>query len=93
MNSIITEHTKNCFLCGNPNVEEHHIFFGTANRNLSDRYGLVVPLCNKHHTGSAECPHKNRVIDLLLKYTGQMAFEKKHGDREDFRRTFGKSYL
>lgn len=93
MKSIITDYTENCFLCGSTSVEEHHIFFGTANRKLSDRYGLVVPLCNKHHTGSGECPHRNRTIDLLLKYVGQEAYEKTHGSREDFRRTFGKSYL
>lgn len=30
---------------------------------------------------------------IVTEYTGQMAFEKVYGDREDFRRIFGKSYL
>ena len=69
------------------------MFFGTADRAKSDKYHLVVPLCNKHHTGSAECPHRNRIIDLSLKMWGQAIYEQKIGTRGDFRKDFRKSYL
>lgn len=82
-----------CIFCGSHNVEIHHVFFGTGNRQKSDIYGFVVPLCNKHHTGGGDCPHRNRIIDLALKCWGQSVFEKELGTRQDFRNVFGKSYL
>ena len=93
MKSCIVEDTEHCLFCNSPNVEEHHVFFGTANREVADRYHLVVPLCNKHHTGSGDCPHRNRIIDLALKCWAQSIYEMNFGDRNDFRKEFGKSYL
>lgn len=93
MKSILVEDTEHCIFCFDSNAEEHHIFFGVANRPIADKYHLVVPLCNKHHTGSADCPHKNRIIDLTLKCWAQSVYELKIGNRSDFRRDFGKSYL
>lgn len=37
---------------GTPNVHRHHIFEGTANRQLSDEDGLWVPLSYEHHEGN-----------------------------------------
>lgn len=93
MKSILVEDTEHCVFCGSSNVEEHHVFFGTANRAMAEKYHLTIPACNKHHTGSADCPHKNRIIDLALKCWAQTVYELKIGDRSDFRRDFGKSYL
>lgn len=93
MQSILVDDTEYCIFCSSNNVEEHHVFFGTSNRAVADKYHLTVPVCNKHHTGSAECPHKNRIIDLALKCWAQSIYELKIGDRNDFRRDFGKSYL
>ena len=93
MKSILVDDMERCLFCGSNNVEVHHIYFGVANRPIADRHKLVVPLCNKHHTGSAECPHKNRIVDLALKCWAQSIYELKIGDRDDFRRDFGKSYL
>ena len=52
MAKSIIQSEKKCFICGSPYVEEHHIFFGTANRRLSESRGLKCWLCNYHHTGS-----------------------------------------
>lgn len=49
--SIIVDCMDNCFVCSSPYVEVHHIMYGTANRKLSDKYGLIVPLCQEHHRG------------------------------------------
>lgn len=87
------EDMKHCIFCGKPYAEEHHIFFGTANRKISEKYGLKVPLCGEEHRESANSPHKNRIVDLALKCWGQSLFEKEIGTREEFRKTFGKSYL
>lgn len=91
--SIITDNMEQCYICGSPYVNIHHVFFGTANRKMSDKYKLVVPLCVKHHTGSLDSVHRNRELDLNLKRIAQETFEAKKGSREDFIRIFGKSWL
>lgn len=91
MKSIIQKE-KRCFACGTPYVEEHHIFFGTANRKLSEKYGLKIWLCPKHHRTGPEAVHRNRTIDLEYKQIGQQVFEETH-TREEFINIFGKSYL
>ena len=93
MKSIIVTDTEHCIFCFNGLVEEHHVFFGTANRDLAEKYHLTVPLCNKHHTGSGDSPHRNRIIDLALKCWAQTVYENQIGSREQFRKEFGKSYL
>lgn len=81
-----------CYICGCCRVHAHHIFFGTANRKISDRYGYIAPLCSEHHTGSNGV-HLNRDLDLHLKRIAQEHFENHHGTRDNFIKTFGKSYM
>jgi hypothetical protein len=90
--SIIVDCMDNCFVCGSPYVEIHHVIYGTANRKLSDMYGLVVPLCHEHHTGQTGV-HFNRDFDLYLKKLAQRKFEAVYGANKGFREVFGKSYL
>ncbi|MGD6877863.1 hypothetical protein [Bacillus infantis] len=90
--SVIFEDMKHCFVCGSPYVQVHHIFYGTANRKLSDKYGYIAPLCAEHHTGSNGV-HFNKHLDMHLKKLSQEHFERQIGAREEFRRVFGKSYL
>ena len=92
LHSIITEDIEHCLICGHPEVAIHHVFYGTANRKMSDQYALIVPLCERHHTG-AEGVHRFREKDLALKQKGQRAFENHYGSREVFIRTFGRNYL
>lgn len=93
MKSIIQD-KKECYFCKTTqNLEDHHIFFGTANRKVSEKYGLKVWLCHDHHTGTNESVHQSKLMDRCLKILGQEFYECNYGDRNDFRRDFGKSYL
>ena len=85
MRSII-QSEKQCFICRNPHyVELHHIFYGTANRKLSDRYGLTVWLCPYHHRGSAGA-HFNPRLDAYLREVAELRFKEEYP--YDFRRLF-----
>ena len=90
--SIMGYNMDNCLVCGSPYVQVHHVIYGTANRKLSDKYGLVVPLCQEHHTGQTGV-HHNKKFDLFLKKEAQKKYEQNYGNGEDFKRIFGKSYL
>jgi hypothetical protein len=70
----------------------HHVYFGTANRKMSERYGMKVWLCPYCHTIGKNSVHHNRDVDLKLKQEYQTLFEKTHS-REEFMRTFGRNYL
>ena len=83
---------ESCVVCGNPHINHHHVFYGVANRKISDRYGYIIPLCQKHHTGNGGI-HFNKDMDLHWKQRAQRHFEANHGTRDDFRRIFGRSYL
>lgn len=88
MDSII-QRERECYICGTTNnLTEHHLISGTSNRALSEQYGLKVCLCMKHH----EEAHQDRSIGLMFKRLGQMHFERFH-TREDFIKTFGKSFM
>ena len=91
MKSIITS-CKECYICNSPNVELHHIFFGTGNRKISDKYGLVVYLCSEHHRGQSGVHGGNRDLDLDLKRRGQRAFERKYSHKQ-FMELIKKNYL
>ena len=74
------------------NLEEHHIIYGTANRKLSEKYGLKVYLCREHHREGPAAVHQNKVVDMLLKGTAQQEFEKTHS-RAEWMQIFGKNFL
>ncbi len=67
--------TCECWLCGRNGcgdpLDAHHIF-GGANRKLSDRYGLVVPLCHKRcHESGPDAVHRNAETAQRLHEWGQ----------------------
>lgn len=89
-----------CYLCmllhsdrsiKNPR-HEHHAIFGTANRRLSEKYGLKVYLCLDHHENGPEAVHRNKETALLIKINAQTAFESRWPEL-NFREIFGKNYL
>ena len=84
MKSIIQK-DKECYICRSPYVEEHHVFYGSANRSLSERYGLKIYLCPRHHRGSAGV-HFNPKLDRELKEVAEKKFREKYP--YDFRRLF-----
>lgn len=73
-------------------LEEHHVMEGTANRKLSEHYGLKVYLDPEHHRLSRESPHQSKEIDGLLHRAAQKAFEGQHS-HEEWMETFGKNYI
>ena len=90
--SIIVNSMDNCFVCGSPYVEEHHVLYGTANRKLSTKYKLVVPLCHEHHRGQTGV-HFNRDFDIAIKKLAQEKFNAVYGANTSFQEVFGKNYL
>lgn len=98
MKSILQEKDGRCYLCmmlhgdhSRKTTQEHHVIYGTANRKLSEKYGLKVYLCLYHHEEGPEAVHKNAQMSLLLKIKAQRAFRKKFPDL-DWMKIFGKNY-
>lgn len=94
MSKSILQNEKACYICGaTSNLHLHHIFYGMANRKISDAEGCVVYLCQPHHTGAISV-HNYRKLDLTLKAKCQIEWQKQNKKtKEDFIKRFGKSYL
>lgn len=93
MKSIVTDYTDICIFCGRPAECEHHLIFGRGLRNLAEQDGLKVPCCNNCHNMGKERIHENPMAEKLSKMLGQALWENNYGDRDDFRKRYGKSYL
>lgn len=89
--SNLQEDTEYCFICGRYGTEIHHVFFGTANRKLSDKYGMVIGLCYNHHRGNKGV-HHNRELDLKVKRMAQERFMQVYPEL-DFLAVYGRNYL
>lgn len=78
MNSIVTEYNGICFFCGRQADGEHHLIFGTAGRELSDKDGLKVPVCNNCHNMGDKLHriHDNPMAEKLSKMLGQAVWER-----------------
>ncbi len=70
-----------CYLCAAlhndytyKQTEEHHVVFGSGQRELSEEYGLKVQLCKVHHKYGEEAAHTNREVRELLCRDAQAAF-------------------
>lgn len=90
MESIITNDMNHCFICGRPYPQKHHAMNG-ANKKKSEKYGLMVPLCERHHTGD-EGVHRKPERMLAMRQLAQIKFEKIYS-HELWLQEFGKSYL
>ena len=92
MADSILQSEKECWFCGRTNgLECHHVFEGTANRKISEKYGLKVWLCHEHHTGDGGAQY-DRERNLQLKQAAQKAFEQLHS-HEEWMRLIRKNYL
>ena len=89
---IIQEDMDYCIVCGRYGTEIHHIFYGTANRKLSTKYGLICGLCYDHHRGKYGVHNGNSELDKGMKQMAQRRFIETYPN-EDFLRIFGKNYL
>lgn len=100
MKSIMQDkETHQCYLCmlldkdySVKQTQEHHVIFGTANRKMSEKYGLKVYLCLNHHTAGRESVHKNAGIAMILKRRAQIEFQRKWNGIS-FREIFGQNYI
>lgn len=90
--SVIQPGLSECYICGNPNVAWHEVFEGTANRQKSIKWGMVIALCPWHHNTSNYSFHYNKDMQLRIKQEAQRKFQEVYPD-EDFIEIFGKNYL
>lgn len=101
--SIITNDTAHCIICGREAVQ-HHAISGTSGRQLADADKLTIPLCPIHHNmDSKESVHLNPAIARWSKIVGQLAWElemvstgqAKNKDEalQKFRKRYGKSFM
>lgn len=87
-----------CWLCGRNGASDpldaHHIF-GGANRTLSEKYGLVVPLCHARcHELGKQAVHRNKeTMNRLRRWGQEKAMQEQGWSIDDFRRVFGRNYL
>lgn len=79
--------------CKTYELQWHHIIHGTANRALSDRYGLTCWLCMSCHKllHSSRSPYW-REVDAQLKATAQRQFENRYG-HDKWMEIFKKNYI
>lgn len=89
--SVFTDDLEHCYLCGKPRGHLHEIIYG-KNRINSIKYNFVIPLCANHHTGK-DGIHFNKDLDLYYKRLCQIYFENNIGNRIEFIKIFGRSYL
>ena len=88
--SILQPNVEECFITGSRiNLERHHVYHGSANRKLAEKYGCWVWLRSDIHKTLHD---KDKELDRYLQQECQKKFEETH-TREEFRKIFGKSYL
>lgn len=81
MKSILTKYEQYSVFSGSPKETDHHLIFGRGGawRNLSEKFGLKIPLLNKEHNmssnGTMHQIHDNVAAEKLSKMLGQVAFE------------------
>ena len=92
MTKSIMQTEKRCYLCNRETgLERHHVMSGTANRKLSEKYGLWVWLCHECHTGTDGAQY-DRSKNIQLRQDAQFVFENLHGHRM-WMSTFGRNYI
>ena len=89
-----------CYLCillngdctTRTGLQEHHVMSGTANRKLSEKYGIKVYLCIQHHIFGPSAVHNNINMQRILQRKAQETFEKRYS-HEKWMEDFGKNFL
>lgn len=65
--SIFTSDMHICYITGaTQNVEPHHIF-GSSNKELSEKYGFLLPLRSDWHRGTTYSIHEDRSLSVTYK--------------------------
>lgn len=95
MKSIL-QSEKKCYFCQREyGLHEHHIFEGTANRQVSENNGFKVWLCGFHHNESEYGVHGaygDNLREELHKNCEKKYLELGH-TREEFIKLIGQDFL
>jgi len=90
---VVKKRKKACALCGKKasdgvGLTTHHVFHGNRFKHVSERYGMLLTLCDDCHKRL----HSSRELDKQVQKACQLAFEERYS-REEFTAVFGKSWL
>ncbi|TCU59980.1 hypothetical protein EDD61_10917 [Longicatena caecimuris] len=89
----IMQTDKECYITHSRiNLHKHHIFYGTANRKKSEKWGCWVYLTAEYHNMSDYGVHFDKDLDLRLKRECQERFEALYG-HDMFMMVFHRNYL
>ena len=88
--SIFTNNLNQCYYCKAPKNDLHEIF-GGCRRQVSMKYGLVLPLCRNCHSRI----ENDEEIKLEMKKKAELKFFEIYQPFgiDDFIKIFGKNYL
>jgi len=95
MANSILQAEKVCYITGSiNNIHKHHIYFGSANRKISEDNGFWIYLQGCWHNQSEFGVHGKygHALDIQLKQMCQAEYEKTHS-REEFIKLIGRNYL
>ena len=93
MPKSIMQTEKECYITHSTlELHKHHIFYGTANRKKSEKWGCWVWLTAKYHNMSDHGVHFDKALDLQLKQECQRRFEALYG-HDTFMMVFHRNYL
>ena len=70
----MTDDYYTCYVCGRRADEMHHVMHG-SDKKLSERMGLMVPLCRECHS---KVHHQGGELDRTLKQEAQRTFIRKY---------------
>ena len=95
MKSIIPDNDEFCYLCKKqglliPGTDTHHMIFGTANRKLSEKDGLKINLCHRHHM---RLHQQGEYKEELQKLAQQKWMEVYERGVDEWIKRYGKSFL
>lgn len=86
--SIITNNLKICYVCQKRKKDDLNEVFEGSNRQMSMKYGLVIPICRTCHTEY----DLNKELRQKYQREAQKIFEEKYG-HDLFMQEFKKNYL
>lgn len=93
MSKSIMQAEKECYITHSKNdLHKHHIFYGTANRKKSEKWGCWCWLRSDWHNMADYGVHFNHALDIQLKQDCQRKFEALYG-HDKFIEVFHRNYL
>jgi hypothetical protein len=82
-----------CQICGGMPVARHEVFFGTANRRLSIKWGFLAWLCPFCHQNTQLGVHFNKAVRQKMQREYQKEAEAAGWTRDEFMETFGENFI